>query len=252
MSSTRSLAVRTAIVAAAAVLAILVGIPTLVGGLSQAPLTAAASDEPTHGITVQGTGTVTIKPDLATLSVGVTTQASKAAQAQSAASAAMTKVIAAIKKLGIADADLVTQSVSLNPTYDYSNGASPRLTGYSATQSLSVKVRDLTKVGDVIDAAVAAGANQVGGVSFSVADPAAATEQARKAAVADAKKRAETLAQAAGVTLGSPISITETSAPTPTPIYYGTDAAGAPAVKTPVEVGTTDVTVQVQVVYSIP
>jgi len=164
----------------------------------------------------------------------------------------MTKVIAAIKKLGIADADLVTQSVSLNPTYDYSNGASPRLTGYSATQSLSVKVRDLTKVGDVIDAAVAAGANQVGGVSFSVADPAAATEQARTAAVADAKKRAETLAQAAGVTLGSPISITETSAPTPTPIYYGTDAAGAPAVKTPVEVGTTDVTVQVQVVYSIP
>ncbi|MGZ6260153.1 MAG: SIMPL domain-containing protein [Candidatus Limnocylindrales bacterium] len=252
MSSSRSLALRTAVIATVATLAILVGIPALVGGLRPQPLVnAAATDEP-HGITVHGTGRVTLKPDLATLSLGVTAQASSAATAQSNASKAMNSIVAAVKKLGVADADMVTQAVSLNPTYDYSAGSSPRLTGYTATQTLSVKVRDLAKIGELIDASVAAGANQVGGVSFTVDDPAAATEQARKAAVEDAKKRAQTLAQSAGVALGVPISIVETSAPAPTPITFdkAVDAAGAVA-PTTVQVGTTEVVVDVEIIFAI-
>ncbi len=252
-STTRTLAIRTVLIAAVAMLAILVGIPALMGGLSPQPLTQAAASDQVRGITVQGTGRVTLKPDLATLSLGVITQATSAAQAQSNASKAMTAIIAAVKKQGVADADMVSQSISLNPTYDYQTGsAPPRITGYTASQSLSVKARDLTKVGPLIDAGVAAGANQVGGVSFSVDDPTAATEQARKAAVDDAKKRAQTLAQASGVALGAPISIVESSAPAPTPIEYAkpADAAGAIA-STPVQVGTTEVVVTIVITYAI-
>ncbi len=252
-SNTRTLAIRTLLIAAVAVLAILAGIPALLGGLSPQPFTQAAASDQVHGVTVQGTGRVTLKPDLATLSLGVTTQAKSAAQAQSNASKAMTAIIAAVKKQGVADADMVSDSISLYPTYDYQNGsAPPRITGYTASQSLSVKVRDLGKVGPLIDGGVAAGANQVGGVTFSVDDPTAATEQARKAAVDDAKKRAQTLAQASGVALGVPISIVESSAPAPTPIAYDKAAAvAAPLASTPVQVGTTEVVVTVEITYAI-
>jgi uncharacterized protein YggE len=164
----------------------------------------------------------------------------------------MTKVIAAVKAKGIADADLTTQWISLQPQYDYASGSSaPRVTGYMASQSLSVKVRHIDQAGAIIDAAVAAGATQVSGISFSVADPTAATGQARTAAVADARQHAIALAQAAGVSLGAVISITEVASPNPTPIPYAGADLAAPSVKTPVQVGTTEVEVIVQVTYGI-
>lgn len=253
-SGTRVLVVRTMVVAAVASFAILGGIPALLGGLRSPDVVAAASGDPTHGITVQGTATISLKPDQASISLGVDAQASTAAQAQANASKAMAAVIAAVKGQGVADADLATQGISLNPSYgDQAPNGSPRVTGYQADQSVSVKVHDLDKVGPVIDAGVAAGATSVGGISFSLADPTVATNQARGMAVNDAHARAQALATAAGVTLGAPISITEESATQP-PIYYGAlDAAAAPGkVATPVQPGTTDVTVTINVVYSIP
>jgi len=251
-SATRTLLARTLVIAAVAMFAILGGIPAMLGGLRSPSVVAAASGDPTHGITVQGTAIISLKPDMASLYLGVDAQATTATQAQSNASKAMAAVIAAVKKQGVADADVATQGINLNPTYDPNINGTSHVNGYQASQSLSVKVRDLDKLGPIIDAGVAAGATSVGGISFSLADPTAATDQARQMAVADAHKRAQSLATAAGVTLGAPISVTEESATQP-PVYY---AAGAAADKasaaTPVQVGTTDVTVTVDVVYSIP
>jgi len=219
MAATRVTLLRTAVVAAIAIGALVIAGPLVSAWRPAQPV--AAADGPTPGITVSGIGRVTLKPDLATLSVGVQVQAASASKAQSQASSAMNAVIDAVKALGIAGDDLTTQWVSLDPVYDYNvNGTQPKVIGYRASQNLSVKVRDIAKTGDVIDAAVGAGANQVSGITFSVADPAAATAQARTAAVADAKARAQALASAAGVSLGAPTTITETSSPAPVPYLY--------------------------------
>jgi len=257
MSSTRTVIIgRTAAVAAVAVL----GLVALGPALASSPRAAAqvittgqsGNSAIQSGITVEGSGIVTVAPDEAILSVGVLEQASTASAAQQAASAAMTKVIAAVKGAGVADADLATQWISLQPQYDYGpNGNGPsKVTGYQAGQSLQVTVRNLDQTGPVIDAAVGAGTNQVGGVSFSLANPSAVTTQARAAAVADAQQRARTLAQAAGVTLGAAISITEVNAPGPVPVAAAAPAAGM-AISTPVQAGTTQVEVDVQVTFAI-
>jgi hypothetical protein len=252
MSTPRSALVRTvntSVVAAVAALAIVVLAWRPVAPVSAAPTNPDGS-APIKGITVEGVGTITISPDLATISVGIQAQASTAAQAQSQANEVMTKVIAAIRELGIAAEDLTTQWISLAPQYDYANGSTlPKLVGYQASQSLVVKVRQMAKSGPVIDAAVGAGANQVGGISFTVADPTAAVAKARTTAMFDAKTRAGALASAAGVSLGAPISITEVSAPVPVPYTY--DRAAGAIAPTPVEPGTTEIEVRVEVTFAI-
>lgn len=258
MSSSRPIIVRTAVIAIIGVVAIVVFGPALAQWRPSVPastvLAAADPNDPISGITVQGMGKVTISPDLATLTVAVQSQAKTAAEAQSKASGTMARVIDAVKAQGIADADIATQWISLEPQYDYNtNGTTPpRVTGYASNQGLSVKVHPIAKVGPVIDAAVGAGANQVSGINFSVADPTAATAQARTAAVADAKARATALAQAAGVSLGNPTSISEVSAPGPIPYPY---AQAAPAAgrdtMTPVQPGTLEIEVDVQVTFAI-
>jgi uncharacterized protein YggE len=255
MSPTRSLLARTTAIASVVVL----GIVLLGPSSARAPHVAAqvlttgnsGSATSSQGITVEGIGIVTVSPDEASVSLGVQTEAATASGAQSDASAAMTKIIAAVKAAGVADADLATQWVSLQPQIDYGpNGSGPsKVTGYQASQSLQVTVRHLDQTGAIIDAAVGAGANQVGGVSFSLADPSAVTTQARTAAMADAKARAQTLARAAGITLGAPLSITEVSAPSPVP--FAAAAPAARAASTPIQAGTTQVEVDVQVIYAI-
>lgn len=255
MSVTRSLLARTFAVATAAVLGIVVLGPSLAHTPRAAAqvITTGGSDSATGpgGITVEGQGIVTATPDEATLSLGVQTQASTAVAAQTAASAAMNKVIAAVKSAGVASPDLATQWVSLQPQIDYgpTGNGSGKVTGYQASQSLQVTVRHIDQTGAILDAGVEAGANVVGGVSFSLADPSSATTQARTAAMTDAKQRAQTLAQAAGETLGAPLSISEVSAPSPIPVAAPAPAAGAAS--TPVQVGTTQVEVDVQVTYAI-
>lgn len=217
-------------------------------------LAADPSATPEHSISVTGTGKVVVAPDVADLRLGVTVNRTTVRAARADAAAAMTKVIAALKALGIADKDIQTSNISLQPTYDYSTNTNPpRLTGYTLSNGIAVTIRDLDKTGDAIDDALAAGATTLDGVSFRVDDPARAEQQARSDAMAQARAHADTLAAAAKITIVGVASISETSAPTPYPIFYGA-AAGAAAAKdvaTPVQAGTSDVTITVSVVYLI-
>ncbi len=129
----------------------------------------------------------------------------------------------------------------------------PKLTGYMLSNAVAVTIRDLDKIGDAIDDALAAGATTLDGVTFRLEDPAKAEQQAREQAIAQAKSKAETLASGAGVRITSVSSISETSAPVPYPVYYGGEkgAGGALDVSTPVQTGTNEVVVTVAVVYLI-
>jgi uncharacterized protein YggE len=224
------------------------GTPTIV---------AAATDTtstPEHTITVSGSGDVSVAPDVADVVLGVSATASTVKDARAAAATSMTAVLAAVKKDGVADKAIVTVNLSLSPNYDYSSGKSvPPLTGYTYSNTIKVTVRDLTKVAAVVDDSTAAGATTVQGISFRLDDTTTAEAQARQLAMADARSRADALAQAAGVSIKGVASITEvTSSPV---TYYPQSAQGlvaaAPSVSTPIQTGTTDITVQVTVSYLI-
>ena len=146
----------------------------LVPGRSATVVPGATDTPPEHTISVTGSGKVTVVPDMATISLGVVTEKSTAKAARDAAAAAMTKVVAAIKKLGIDDKDIQTSSVSLGPVYDYPQNATPKIRGYQLQNIVTVTVRKLDVMSDVLDDAVTAGASSVNGISFDVADRAAA------------------------------------------------------------------------------
>jgi uncharacterized protein YggE len=238
---------------AAAATALLVA--TAAPSLSPRPSLAADATKPDHTISVSGTGRVILAPDTADLRLGVSVQRSTVKVARADAAKAMQAVIDALKKLGIAEADVQTSSITLSPQYDYTNGGNPpRLVGYQFSNSLAVTVRKLDVLGDAIDNALAAGATTLDSVQFRVDDETKAEAQARAAAMADAKAKATALASAAGVSIEGVSSITETVAPAPYPVLYG-NAAGAAvdkSVATPVQAGTNEVTVSVAVVYLIP
>src|SRR5664280_129548 len=211
-------------------------------------LAADPTTTPDHTVTVSSSGVVSVAPDVADVVIGVLAQKPTVAEAQSAAATSMTSVIAAVKKTGVDAKDIVTVNISLNPVYDYcTNGTNPRLTGYQFANTIKVTVRDISKVAAVVDDSMTAGATSVNGITFRVGDPKSAQGQARGLAKADA------LAQAAGVSVKGVASITETSSQ-PTPIYYtagALDAAKAQSVSTPIQTGTTDITIQVTVTYLI-
>jgi uncharacterized protein YggE len=215
----------------------------------------SSATAPEHTISVSGTGTVTLTPDVADLALGVLISRPTVKAAQADAATAMTRVLAALKALGIDDKDIQTSNVSLQPTYDYSNGNNPpRITGFQMSNSVAVTIRDLTKLGDAIDNSLAAGATSLDGVTFRVNDQTSAEAQARQAAMTEARAKADTLAAAAGISISGVASIAETSAPLPYPINFALGAASAPdvaKVATPIQAGTTDVTITVAVVYLI-
>lgn len=218
-------------------------------------LGADPSAPPEHTISVTGTGRIVVSPDIADLRLGVSATKPTVKAARAAAAQSMTRVLAALTKLGIADRDIQTAVLSLQPNYDYSSSANPpRLNGYTLSNGIAVTVRDLDKVGDAIDDTLAAGATSLDGVAFRVADPASAEQRARSEAMAQAKAKADTVALAAGVSIAGIASISETAAPAPYPIYYGADRAAAIArdVATPVQPGTNEVIVTVSVSYLIP
>jgi uncharacterized protein len=217
-----------------------------VGPTAAAPV--VASDPATHTITVSASGKVTIVPDVARVTLGVTITKSTVKSARSTAAESMTSIIAAIKKLGVADADLQTVGLSLYP--QYGNSSPARIVGYTISEQLQVTIRDLDKAGDVVDAATAKGATDVNGISFELADPAKVLNDARASAVAAAQASAQAMATAGHVTLGPVVSITD--ATQPTPIYYGAMKAAAPdAAGTPIQVGTQDISAMVTVVFEI-
>ena len=212
-----------------------------VAAVTRAGDAPAAAGEPGDGITVQGSGTVSTIPDRAQLSFGVETRAATARAALAANAAEMRKVIAAVKAAGATDVQ--TQSVSLQPQY----AESGTVQGYIAQNSVSGTIRDLARAGAVIDAAVDAGANQVYGPSLSRGDQTELYRQALRAAVADARTRAQALAAAANLTLGRVTQVVESgSAPMPfASAVKAEDAAG-----TPIEAGTQQIVASVQVTFS--
>ncbi|MFN4157496.1 MAG: SIMPL domain-containing protein [Gemmobacter sp.] len=171
-------------------------------------------------ITVTGEGRVDAAPDLAMVTVGVTTHAATASEALDANSVALATVLANLRAAGIAERDLQTSGFSLNPVWsNYASDRAPRIEGFQAANILTARVRALDGLGKVLDAAVKDGANTLNGLTFGVDDPAPLMDAARQRAVADARRRAELLAGAAGVKLGRVLTITEGGQAAPGPMY---------------------------------
>lgn len=204
-------------------------------------------------IRVQGIGRVSVLTDMAIVSLGVETPAKTAAEARQKAAEAMTEMMTAVRAQSVADKDIQTQHLSLNPIYA-PDGAG-KITGYMAQHQLSVKVRDLTAVGTVIDEALKASgeAGRMYGLSFGVDDTSAAETDARARAYTNALSKATELAKAAGVGLGRPIRIVESSAgmPGPVPMPGGMMARMAADTATPIASGEQEVAVSVDVVYVV-
>lgn len=209
---------------------------------------AAAPPADPPGITARAVGTVKGAPDLLTVVLGVETRDPKAQGALDANTQKVTALLAALKGGGVATADLQTSQLSINPTYAQ-NG---RIDGYDVTNLVTATLRDLAGAGALVDAAAAAAGDavRVQRLSFSIDDDSAARATARAAAVRQAQSQAKQMAEAAGVTLGSLRSITEIPAAT---AFGGPTAAGAAAASAPVpiEPGTQELSVTVEVVYAV-
>lgn len=200
-------------------------------------------------ITVTGEASIPATPDMATVSLGVTTEGKTAAEAMSANSEALAGVIARLTAAGIAEQDLQTTSLSLNPNWvGYDAGQTPTISNYIATNMLNVRVRDLAALGGVLDASIADGANTLNGITFELAMPRPVLDEARKAAVADAAAKAALYAAAAGVSLGKVMSISEQqNYGGPMPVFMDAKAAS------PVPVATGQIALQtsVSITYQI-
>jgi len=187
---------------------------------------ALAQTMPPPAISVTGEATVSVAPDLAQIDGGVTSDAKTAREASEANNAAMSKVLLALKGAGLDEKDYQTSRLSLQPQFAANNKPSERASGiisFRASNRVTVKIRDVTKVANMIDVLVGAGANEIGGINFTVTQASKHLDEAREKAIADARRKAAIYAKAAGVTLGEPISISEEGAPTP--VFRGKMAA---------------------------
>ena len=201
-------------------------------------------------ISVTGEGTVASAPDLATISLGVTTTADTAAAAMAANSKSLTAVLDRLRAAGIEARDMQTSNLTLNPNWvSYDSGSSSRIEGYTASNMLTVQVRALDTLGAVLDSSITDGANTLNGVTFSVAEPRPALDAARKKAVADAIARATLLVDAAGAKLGPVVSITESSGFAPPMPMYRLEADAAASV--PTAGGEVGLTASVTMVFEI-
>ena len=219
----------------------------LAATLSLAALTALAE---TASLTVTGSATVETVPDLATMSLGVTTNGATAGAAMSANSGAVASVIARLKSAGVADRDIQTSNLSLNPNWvTNATGTASEIQGYVATNMLTIRIRALATTGAVLDAAISDGANSLNGLVFGLQNPRPAEDEARRQAVADALARATLLAGAGGTKLGPILSITDGGAapPIPGPMYRMAEDAAA----VPVEAGSLGITASVTLVFQI-
>ena len=227
---------------------------SLVGtAVAPAQAQSTSSDETLRTLSVNGSGRVNAVPDVADVSLGVFETAKEAAAASQKAAASMDAVIQTLLGMGIDEKDIQTTSISLGARYDW-NQEPAQIVGWEARNMVNVTVRDIETVGDVVDASVKAGANQVNGISFRVEDPSEAQALARTAAVEDAKAKADQLATDTGVEITGIVSITEGGGQQPQPIYMARQemafAADAGA-STPVLPGEVELSINVYIVYEI-
>ncbi|WP_055045261.1 SIMPL domain-containing protein [Devosia sp. A16] len=229
----------------------------LATALTTAPVLAQETTPVNGTISISGIGEVTAAPDTAFVNSGVTSQGATAREALDANTKAMSELIETLKAAGIEARDIQTSGFSVNPNYVYSDARDangyqlpPKITGYQVFNNVNVRVRELAKLGSVLDKAVTVGANTINGVSFSVADPSKLYDEARKAAFADAKAKAGLYAEVAGEELGSIRNISEVqgmSAPQPYMMKASADAVSAGAV--PIEGGELSYSINVQVTW---
>lgn len=192
-------------------------------------------------------------PDVATLSAGVVTQAADGNSAMRQNAQQMDKVLAAIKAAGIAERDVQTSGVSLNPQYRYADNEAPKITGYQASNTVSLKVRDIAKLGKVLDALAAQGANQINGPSFEIDQPEPVYDEARLAALKKAQARAQTYAKSLGLQVRRIVSISENAGGgyNPMPRMRAMAAGAAMDKATPVAPGESTVSVNLDVVFEL-
>jgi hypothetical protein len=224
------------------------------GASAQTTTPAPEGQKVTRTVSVTGSGKAILTPDIAYVTIGVHTENKNASEAVSANNSQTEKVIAAIKQQGVDEKDIQTTNFSIYPQQQYDPNGKP--TGeitYIVDNSVYVTIRDLDKVGDVLDAAVQAGANSISGIQFDVADKTEALSEARQAAVNDARAKAEELATAAGVTLGDVQTISEGTGVYPVPMYDMRASApmAAEAASVPISPGQMTLTVDVSMVYEI-
>jgi uncharacterized protein YggE len=228
------------------------GIAALAGSHLTMPLSAQQTQPPPRLVVITGHGEVKAAPDMAIITVGVMTQSQTAREAVSANNAAMAKVIASLKSAAIADKDIQTSNFSVNPRYEYPDNTQPRLIGYDVVNSVTVAVRNLETLGTVLDKVVSEGSNQINGIMFTLANPDPLTDEARKLAVADARRKAEIYAKAAGIGLGRVMSLSESGGgPPPVPVYGRVAMKAEAASSVPVAQGEQTVTVDVNIAWEI-
>jgi uncharacterized protein YggE len=174
-----------------------------------APLSANAAEKLYKLVTVTGEATVAVAPDMAVIRIGVTSQGKTAREASEANAKQMTAVLAAIKDAGIADRDVQTSWLSLQPQYDPNKTGAARLIGFQVNNQVTVKIRDIGKLPAILDRAIAAGANEMSGIEFVVSEQSKLLDKARAEAIADAHRKAELYANAAGMKVGRVMAISE-------------------------------------------
>jgi hypothetical protein len=198
----------------------------VIAAAALARLPANAAERIDKLMTVTGEGTIAAVPDSVVIRLGVSSQGKTARAASDANAKEMTVVLAAIKESGVADRDIQTTSLSLQPQYDPNKTGAPRLIGFQATNQVTIKIRDIGQLPAVLDRAIAAGANEMSGIEFVVSEQAKLLDKARIEAIADARRKAELYASAAGMKVGRVMAISE-EGPTQTPRAYQTMRAGA-------------------------
>ncbi len=205
-------------------------------------------------LSLSGHGEVRAVPDLAVVNMGVLTSSETADAALDANNNAMTNLMAVLQAAKIEPKDISTSNFSVNPRYDYgqNNGQPPKVTGYDVSNTVTVLVHELTMIGELLDKSVASGSNQINGISFSLANPEAAMDAARKVAVNDAKRKADLYAMAAAVTLGNVISVSEGALyQPPQPMMMQAKMSASDGAAVPISQGEHVIAIDVNMVWEI-
>ena len=214
---------------------------------------AAGEDDFRRVISVTGEGKANAQPDMAVIQTGVVTRGATAVEALSANNEAMENILGVLKKHKIASKDVQTSSFNVNPEFrrDERGKGQPEIVGYRVSNQVRVKVRNLSDLGEVLDALVRAGSNQVSGISFGIDDPTGVLNQARNSAIADARNRAELYAQAAGVRLGKVLTISEQPIELPQPRHFGPSLAKEAVSSVPVAAGEQEFHARINMVFAL-
>lgn len=228
---------------------------TALSASAQAPAPPAADSMfRANTLNLSAYGEVRTAPDMATINIGVATEARTAAEAIRLNAARMNEVISSLRNQGIAQRDIQTSSLNLNPQYAYEQNRPPRLTGYQANNQVTIRVLDLARLGQAIDATVGAGANQINGISFALQDPQAAEDEARRKAVQALQAKAGLYAGALGSRIARLVNLTESggyAAPPPMPMQMMRMQAAEAAGNTPVSGGELVVRVDITGLYEL-